>query len=68
MPRKKYIVTLTEVERQHLETLSQTGKSVAINLGIRLSGDLQPRMRGLSSSISIHHFNNDRLLARQNSV
>jgi len=29
MPRKKYIVTLTEVERQHLETLSQTGKKAA---------------------------------------
>lgn len=29
MPRKKYIVTLTNEERQHLETLSQTGKASA---------------------------------------
>jgi transposase len=29
MPRKKYIVTLTETERQHLETLSQTGRTAA---------------------------------------
>lgn len=29
MPRKKYIVTLTDAERQHLETLSQTGKTAA---------------------------------------
>ena len=29
MPRKKYIVTLSNEERQHLETLSQTGKASA---------------------------------------
>jgi transposase len=29
MPRKKYIVTLTETEREHLEKLTQTGKTAA---------------------------------------
>jgi transposase len=29
MPRKKYIVTLTDTERQHLEKLTQTGKTAA---------------------------------------
>jgi transposase len=29
MPRKKYIVTLTETERKHLEKLTQTGKTAA---------------------------------------
>lgn len=29
MPRKQYIVTLSNAERQHLETLSQTGKTAA---------------------------------------
>lgn len=29
MPRKKYIVTLRETERQHLEKLTQTGKTAA---------------------------------------
>jgi transposase len=29
MPRKKYIVALTEAEREHLEKLTQTGKTAA---------------------------------------
>ena len=29
MPRKKYIVTLTKTEREHLEKLTQTGKTAA---------------------------------------
>lgn len=29
MPRKKYIVTLTDTERRQLETVSQTGKTAA---------------------------------------
>jgi hypothetical protein len=37
MPRKKYIVTLTDRERKHLETLIQTGKTAAyINTHARI--------------------------------
>jgi len=37
MPRKKYIVTLTDAERQHLETLSRTGRTAAyINTHARI--------------------------------
>jgi transposase len=37
MPRKKYIVTLTESERQHLESLIQTGKTASyINTHARI--------------------------------
>lgn len=37
MPRKKYIVTLTDTERQHLSALTQTGKTAAyINTHARI--------------------------------